>query len=182
MIPFFASSFNVLKPASSLVTTPILVGSTKPIQNFDPLNFSKSDNNLQYYREAELKHGRLAMVAATMIPLIERFTDRPAIHEFDKLPQTIQVGIVSSMLISEFASMARGWKNPFENQLTDSDSYFKLNEDYQPGDFNFGLIKDLNTDESKSLLNKELNNGRLAMIASLGMIVQELVTNQQLLH
>ena len=182
MLPIMAQSFTVLKPTGSNVPTPVLVGSTKPIENFDPLEFSKSDTDLQYYREAELKHGRLAMVSATMIPLIERFTDRPAVHEFERLPEMIKIGIVSFMFITEFASMYRGWKNPFENQLTESNGYFKLNEDYQPGDFDFGLIKDLDSDESKELLNKELNNGRLAMIASLGMIVQELVTNQQLIH
>ena len=32
------------------------------------------------------------------------------------------------------------------------------------------------------LHNKELNNGRLAMIAVMGMIVQELVTEQPLFH
>jgi hypothetical protein len=55
-----------------------------------------------------------------------------------------------------------------------------LNEEYQPGDLGFSLGDDLTSDKGKELLNKELNNGRLAMIASAGMIAQELVTSQSI--
>ena len=53
-----------------------------------------------------------------------------------------------------------------------------VKEDYQPGDLGFSLGDDLSSDKGKELLNKELNNGRLAMIASAGMIAQELATKQ----
>jgi len=74
--------------------------------------------------------------------------------------------------------MIRGWKNPFEKDSTSN--YFKLLENYQPGDLGFEIITDLDSEKGRELLNKELNNGRLAMIAALGMIAQELVTKQTL--
>lgn len=179
IIPFINGMTMTMNtsPVNS-VNLPVLVGSTKPIENFDPLNFGDSDVKLQYFREAELKHGRLAMVSALTIPIVEQITHSPAIYEFSKLPEIIQYGIISSMFVSEFSSMFRGWKNPYLENSTNN--YFKLKEDYQPGDFGFSLIEDLNDEKSIELLNKELNNGRLAMIGALGMIVQELVTNQPL--
>lgn len=179
LLPLCAQAFSritsVVKSDSS--GTPIIVGSTKPIENFDPLNFSKDEDKVLFYREAELKHGRLAMVAATLIPIIEQNTGLPAIHEFDKLPDSLQIAITSFMFVTEFASMGRGWKNPFEDNGA---NYFKLREDYQPGDFGFSLASDLDSTKGKELMNKELNNGRLAMIAALGMMAQELVTNKPL--
>ena len=42
-----------------------VVGITAPVGFFDPLGFSagKSDTIMNYYRESELKHGRVAMAA-----------------------------------------------------------------------------------------------------------------------
>jgi hypothetical protein len=42
-----------------------VVGITAPVGFFDPMGLSagKSDTVMQYYREAELKHGRVAMAA-----------------------------------------------------------------------------------------------------------------------
>tara|TARA_A100001015_G_scaffold312707_1_gene418429 strand:- start:10731 stop:11297 length:567 start_codon:yes stop_codon:yes gene_type:complete len=158
------------------VTTPVIVGSTPPIENFDPLGFSKNEQNALLYREAELKHGRLAMISALCFPLIEGSTHQPAIHQFSNLPANSQLGIVGLMFISEFSSMVRGWKNPFDKSSTSN--YFKIAKNYQPGDFGFSTGLDLESDEGKTLLNKELNNGRLAMIGVLGMMAQELVSNK----
>ena len=47
-----------------------------------------------------------------------------------------------------------------------------MKEDYQPGDLDFKTI--LNK-KNPFLANAELNNGRLGMIAALGMITQELI-------
>ena len=50
----------------------------------------------------------------------------------------------------------------------------------KPRDLGFSLVKDHGSLDESERKNKEINNGRLAMIAALGMIVQELVTDQPL--
>ena len=152
---------------------PVIVGSTEPFPDFDPLNFAKDESRIAYLREAELKHGRLAIVTSTLMPITEYITHEKSIHNFDKLPVHFQMLIISSMFMAEFASMIRGWKNPYTNP-------FELKDDYQPGDFGFKISRDLETDESIDLLNKELNNGRMAMMGAIGMIAQELITDKQL--
>lgn len=179
MLPFCVCGFSRITSSINVKESkPVIVGSTKPIENFDPLHFSNNDEKTLLFREAELKHGRLAMIAATTIPIIESNTHTPAIYEFNNLQNSLQLGLVSLMLVSEFSSMIRGWKNPFEKDSTSN--YFKLLENYQPGDLGFAIITDLDSEKGRELLNKELNNGRLAMIAALGMIAQELVTKHTL--
>ena len=53
-----------------------------------------------------------------------------------------------------------------------------MKENYQPGDVGLSLPKTFLNKDEEFMLNAEINNGRLAMISSLGMIVQELLTNK----
>ena len=176
LLPVVAFSFSRLTSGflSSTVKDVVIAGSTEPLPEFDPLQLSTiSKRRLVFFREAELKHGRLAMVSALTIPFMEMLTNKPGVFEFQHLPADVQVGIISCMFIAEFSSMFYGWKNPL-------DAPFTLKEDYQPGDLGFNIYSDLSDDSSLDLLNKELNNGRLAMIGTLGMIGQELVTKHTL--
>lgn len=52
-----------------------LSGINEPFGFFDPLSFSKgvSKGIFRFYREAELKHGRIAMLAALGFPIGEQF-------------------------------------------------------------------------------------------------------------
>jgi hypothetical protein len=152
------------------VKKPDIRGPTAPFENvklFDQYVVAKGVQP-SYMREAELKHGRLAMVAALLLPLSEQFSDSLGIHFFQDNTPFVAPSL-ALMFVSEFTSMVYGWENPQVKP-------FALKEDYQPGDLGFKLA----SDHMGTLMDKELNNGRLAMIGILGMMVQELVTHQQL--
>ena len=154
---------------NDLVVGPVIRGVTPPIGNspiFDK-NVVAKGFDISFLREAELKHGRLAMLAAVILPTLELVDKTPSIYQFQHLPENAQVFFVSLMYLGEFASMLRGWEHP-------SVKLFALKPDYQPGDLGFQLWN--RTDVRK--MDVELNNGRLAMIGVLGIIAQELVTNQ----
>jgi hypothetical protein len=153
------------------VQKPIIRGPTAPFENiklFDQYVFAK---NVQpsLLRESELKHGRLAMIAALLLPISEQFSDNLGIHFFQDNLEFVPASL-ALMFVSEFSSMVYGWEDPWVKP-------FALKEEYQPGDlrFNLGAVDSMGTE-----MDKELNNGRLAMLGVLGMMSQELVTHHQL--
>jgi len=100
-----------------------------------------------------------------------------------------------SIATAEFFRAKIGWEFPLtamtkNKELKEStDTNFegktyltKLNDRYYPGDLKFDPLnlKPTNADEFATMQTKELQNGRLAMIASMGMIVQEQVTHHTL--
>lgn len=166
--------FSLFLYTSSLSSPnkPMIRKATAPLENVDLFDQSTLTKNIQpvFLREAELKHGRLAMVASILLPLSEQFSDNLGINFFQDHPELVSVG-VSFMFASEFLSMIRGWENPLVKP-------FALKNDYQPGDL--GLNVEVIDESLGDKMDKELNNGRLAMIGILGMMMQELVTQQQL--
>jgi hypothetical protein len=129
---------------------------------FEP-NVVAKDIQPLFLREADLKHGRLAMVASLLLPLSEWGSQT---HQFEILPYEIQFSVLTLMFMSEFRTLKLGW---------DPKTPFTILEEYTPGDFGFELPKPTDT-----YVDSELNHGRLAMLGALGMIAQELVTHQPL--
>jgi len=173
LLPFIYTSF-ALKPQIKSSIRDLKIGKTPPMDNVKLFNsnFLFKDVDPFFLREAELKHGRIAMLASLIIPTVEQFTDNLAINQFAELSDITQLGLVASMFVGEFGTMLKGWENPTEKPFT-------LKEDYQPGDLGFQMWN-IEDPETTLLMDKELNNGRLAMIGALGMICQELATGHQI--
>ena len=168
--------FGIFSLLLSSVNSFNFYGATKPLGFFDPLGFShnKQPHELVKFRESEIKHGRWGMISSVAIPITEVVTHKQAIHVLDDA-NTIALSLfIIGVASCEFQSILLGWENPF----TDSSKYFVMKPEYQPGDVGLALPKTFSDKDEEFMLNAEINNGRLAMISSLGMIVQELVTNK----
>ena len=97
---------------------------------------------------------------------IDLTNDKMATNVLKDVPFDEQVPF-GSVGLFETARMGAGWKNPFMLK----NSYFKLEERYQPGNV-FKVPANKYTDVQ---LEKELSNGRLAMLGTMGYMAQELV-------
>jgi len=164
----------------------LLAGFTR-LGYFDPLGFSTNDpvdgGKLLFYREVELKHGRVAMLAALGIVVGEQYhplfggdIDVPAYVAFQQTPlQNFWPAVVAAIAIPEIFSVFQ-FQDPFKEQV------WAMKLDHKPGDLGFDPLglKPTDPKELRDMQTKELNNGRLAMIAAAGMIAQELATGQKL--
>ena len=166
-----------------LVTTPCiyalkLSGVTKPTGFFDPLGLSneRTDSQLLWLREAELKHSRWGMLGCVGIPAYELVSGQTGIHALDSSSPFFTMLLVGLAAPAEFQSMLNGWESPFVG----TNNFFTIKSDYTPGELGFKINKDFNKLDQEFMENAELNHGRIAMISALGMIVQELVTNKPL--
>ena len=104
----------------------------------------------------------------------------PAIRQLDVILQTpngLSAGTVMlfGIFFSEWSRAKIGWMEPEVEMRT-------LRPNYLPGDLGFDPLGFKPKDEAglMTMQTKELNNGRLAMLACAGIVAQELVTNQPL--
>merc|ERR1719498_448081 len=162
-----------------------LPGITDPLGFFDPLGFTDgaSEGKIRFYREVELKHGRVGMLAAVGFLVGENFhplfggnIDLPAYIAFQETPlQTFWPAVVTAIAIPEVFSVF-SFNSPFGGQP------WSIRSDYASGDLGFDPLglKPTDPKEFAEMQTKELNNGRLGMIAAAGMIMQELATGKKL--
>jgi len=161
-----------------------LPGSIAPFEEFDPFNFlqGKTFEQVRTWREAELAHCRVGMLAAAGFLVQEKFhplfsgDGGPAIEQIPKLPVFMWFAITVGIGACETLRIQAGWSNPYEPNHV----FQKLKDNYVPGDIGFdplGLKPD-DPAEFAEMQTKELQNGRLAMIAAAGFLAQEAVTGQ----
>merc|ERR1719486_1140774 len=170
------------KPVFSVKEMP---GITGPLGFFDPAGFSSgaSEGKVRFYREVELKHGRVAMLAALGFLVGEQFhplwggnIDVPSYIAFQETPlQPFWPAVVFAIAIPEVFSVFT-FVSPFGGEP------WAIRSDHYPGDLGWdplGLKPDTEAG-LKQMQTKEINNGRLAMIGAAGMIAQELASGQKL--
>lgn len=152
-----------------------LIGADGPepnSKNFDPLHLAENNpENVLFYREAEIKHCRIAMLA--VVGMI--------VPNFVRVPGDIYQGV--SVVDAHNAMVEKGpmWQLLFWISLMEiltTPAIFSLGKtDREPGDFNLDPLNFCKDPEKKARYQlSELKNGRLAMFAFSGMITQAALT------
>eukprot|EP00746_Dinoflagellata_sp_MGD_P158117 gnl/MRDRNA2_/MRDRNA2_86393_c0_seq2.p1 gnl/MRDRNA2_/MRDRNA2_86393_c0~~gnl/MRDRNA2_/MRDRNA2_86393_c0_seq2.p1 ORF type:complete len:349 (+),score=79.68 gnl/MRDRNA2_/MRDRNA2_86393_c0_seq2:90-1049(+) len=167
-------------------------GALPPLGFWDPLGLATNlpKGRLLFYREVELKHGRVCMLASLGILVQEQFhplfggdIDVPSYIAFQAVPlSAFWVAVSAAIAIPEV-----GFSIPTFNTPTDGGDYidaytFTMKTNRIPGDLGYDPLglKPSDPEEFLAMQNKEINNGRLAMIATAGMLAQELATGQKI--
>ncbi|XWS24243.1 hypothetical protein CRYUN_Cryun28dG0084300 [Craigia yunnanensis] len=171
---------------------PYLDGTLAGDYGFDPLGLGEDPESLKWYVQAELVHARFAMAGVAGI----LFTDLLRVTGISNLPVWYEAGavkfefastrtlIVVQLLLMGFAETKRYMDFISPGSQAKEGSFFGLEaalEGLEPGYPGgpllnpLGLAKDIKNAHEWKL--KEIKNGRLAMIAMLGIFVQAYVTH-----
>lgn len=158
-----------------MVSPPNLEGYAGNV-GFDPFRFSDFAP-MDFLREAELKHGRICMLAwvgfvsvdlgARIWPLPEAYEGLTSVTAHDAL---VQQGAMGQILL---------WTGLLEVLSSIAVIQMLEGSGRKPGDFGFdplGVCKDKSDEEKVRWQVRELKNGRLAMIAFSGVITQSVLT------
>jgi len=153
-----------------------LDGSLAGDAGFDPLGLSEIEGigaDLYWMREAELKHARVAMLATVGVLFVEGCGSMPGFPEgkgqsqmdvfwdvWAEHPNYIAAALVFFTIIEVISGVATTAGR--ESGLRDA------------GDFGFNPLGFKDTMEMRT---KEIANGRLAMLAAAGMIMQGMTTH-----
>jgi len=146
-----------------------LIGDCAPLGFFDPFGFSKnaSPETMKKYREAELKHGRVAMLATFGMIVQDKwkplFEGKLSSNPLLAITQTPKLGVLQILLFIGFMEVI-GIMNT-------------RRPDYEPGNF-LGSAQWETTPTWDNYQLRELNNGRLAMFASIGMLTHAYITGK----
>merc|ERR1719148_22607 len=152
-------------------------------RGFDPFGFAKSEERLTEMREAEVKHARLAMLAAAGWPLSELWDKKIALMldlpplldaTTGRVPSVLNGGLGKVSPVYWIGCLALAGACEAYGGIVASKK-----EGYFPGNFGFdplGLYpKDVEAQKQRQL--SEIKHGRLAMIAITAFAAQEYVSH-----
>jgi len=172
-----------------------LPGALAPLGDFDPWGFA-TDLDLKEtkrFREAEVTHGRVSMLAVLGFLVAENFHPLfggeiagPAIYQLDGVREIAPVffEILSfAIACAELYRSLVGWVSPSDLEVS-PDFGGELKDSYYPGDIGFDPLglKPSDPTEFAQMQTKELQNGRLAMLAAMGFILQELANGKPIVE
>mmetsp|Transcript_27798 Transcript_27798/g.41223 ORF Transcript_27798/g.41223 Transcript_27798/m.41223 type:complete len:256 (-) Transcript_27798:58-825(-) len=163
-----------------------LPGDLAPTGFFDPLGFAQKGiglNDVKRNREAEVMHGRVAMIASLGYLGGEALNGPfniagPANDQLQQMPAPAFAILTALIAATELNRARIGWLEPDFGSW--NKTLWKLRENYYPGDIGFDPLN-LKPEDPKafaSMQTRELQNGRLAMLGVAGMCAQELVNHR----
>jgi Chlorophyll A-B binding protein len=178
--------------SSSSFTIDNIPGALAPVGLFDPLGLAaKADaNTLKRYREAELTHGRVAMLATVGFLAGEAVEGKsflwdasvsgPAITHLSQIPPVFWPILIILIGRLELDRARIGWVEPKDVPVAQPGL---LRSEYIPGNIGFDPLGLTPSDPAEFAImqTKELQNGRLAMLAAAGFMAQELVDGKGIL-
>jgi Chlorophyll A-B binding protein len=132
---------------------------------FDPLGLA-TDANFARYRESELKHGRVAMLAVAQVLLV------PLLKDVEVLPADFPENILSS-----FKHPGDATKVILTCFILEAFVFVQRDFNAMPGDYGTGFfgVRDKAANEEK--LVAELEHGRLAMIGIVGYLASDYISH-----
>jgi len=183
--PEEASEPEAEKKVASKLNVEDMAGVTSFPGFFDPAGYSTDipAGKLLFYREAELKHGRVGMLASL------GFVVQDVFHPFFGGQEGSALSLVpgTNIELQAFwgvALLAMGaLEAPRLGMISGGEvTQETLDSGALPGDLGFDPLnlKPKEADKLKDLQTKELNNGRLAMLAAAGMLAQQAVDGKGL--
>merc|ERR1712127_834502 len=160
----------------------LLDGSMAGDVGFDPFCFAgKEEQDLFYMREAEIKHSRLAMLAAVGWPLAELF-DKPIADSIGLPTLLTKTGESPSLLNGGLDKVASAYWIAVISlagivELENMKMKDEKGKSYIAGDCNFDPLNFFPQDKKgqMEMMTKEIKHGRIAMMAVLGFVAQEAI-------
>ena len=128
----------------------------------------------KFVKEAEIKHGRVAMASSLIIPFLDNVNPEIlGINYINSLDISTQLYLLGIMGISETSQMLKAYNFP-----DTVESWFNMKNDHIPGDYKFDPLNISNQKNINKLKYNEKIIGRLAMIGVACEMGKELLYQQ----
>merc|ERR1719253_907788 len=136
--------------------------------SFDPLQIADNSEKLAWYREAEVKHARLAMLAAFGWPISEVLNFGNLLTKDGRAPSLLNGGLgnINGVYWAAVVALAVYWEGQ------GLDKQFGKKDNYLPGMLGFDPLG-MDADWTR---NAEITNGRVAMLAITAFAFEEALT------